>query len=76
MTGSLGFYLKLDHAYSLVDLIQRADRIDYDLWSTVTAEADGMMYCPAPEIPFTDPWSRRAASGARTCAQYLRMDCR
>jgi pilus assembly protein CpaE len=54
MTGALGFYLKLDHAYSLVDVIQRADRIDYDLWTTVTADADGIDVLPAPELPFTD----------------------
>ena len=54
MTGALGFYLKLDHVYSLVDVIQRADRIDYDLWTTVTADADGIDVLPAPELPFTD----------------------
>ncbi len=54
MAGSLGFLLKLDHAYSLVDLIQQADRIDYDLWSTVTVDADGIDVLPAPEVPFTD----------------------
>lgn len=54
MTGTIGFYLKLDHAYSLVDVIQRAERIDYDLWSTVTTEANGIDVLPAPEIPFTD----------------------
>ena len=54
MAGSLGFLLKLDHAYSLVDLIQQADRIDYDLWSTVTADADGIDVLTAPEVPFTN----------------------
>jgi pilus assembly protein CpaE len=54
MSGSLGFFLKLDHAYSLVDLIQQADRIDYDLWSMVTSDADGIDVLPAPEIPFTN----------------------
>jgi pilus assembly protein CpaE len=54
MTGVLGFYLKLDHSYSLVDLIQHADRIDYDLWTTVTADADGIDVLPAPEVPFID----------------------
>jgi pilus assembly protein CpaE len=54
ITGALGFYLKLDHVYSLVDVIQRADRIDYDLWTTVTADADGIDVLPAPDLPFTD----------------------
>jgi pilus assembly protein CpaE len=54
MAGSIGFFLKLDLKYSLVDLIQRADRIDYDLWSTVTSDADGIDVLAAPDIPFTD----------------------
>ena len=35
--------------YSLVDVIQRADRIDHDLWSTVTVDADGIDVLAAPE---------------------------
>lgn len=54
MGGSLGFYLKLEHSHSLIDLIAKADQIDYDLWSTVTADADGIDVLPAPELPFTD----------------------
>jgi pilus assembly protein CpaE len=54
MAGSIGFFLKLDLKYSLVDLIQRADRIDYDLWSTVTSDADGIDVLAAPDFPFTD----------------------
>lgn len=54
MAGSLGFLLKLDHPHSLIDLVQKADRIDYDLWSTVTADADGIDVLPAPEVPFIE----------------------
>jgi pilus assembly protein CpaE len=53
-TGVLGFYLKLDHACSLVDVLQRADQIDSDLWTAVTADANGVDVLPAPEFPFTD----------------------
>jgi pilus assembly protein CpaE len=54
VTGSLGFYLKLEHEYSLVDVMKHADRIDHDLWMNVTADADGIDVLPAPEVPFTD----------------------
>ncbi|HYP07906.1 MAG TPA: AAA family ATPase [Bryobacteraceae bacterium] len=55
MAGSLGFYLNLDHAHSLVDLIQRSDRLDdVDLWSSVTVDHEGIDVLAAPELPFTD----------------------
>ena len=61
------FYLKLDHVYSLVDLIQRADRIDHDLWSTVTADADGIDVLPRPKFRSPTPVEAgRPASGPRS----------
>jgi pilus assembly protein CpaE len=54
IAGSLAFYLNLNHAYSLVDLIQKADEISYDLWSMVTGDSDGVDVLAAPELPFTD----------------------
>jgi pilus assembly protein CpaE len=53
--GSLGFYLNLEHTYSLVDLVQRSDRLDdVDVWSNATVDADGVDVLAAPELPFTD----------------------
>jgi pilus assembly protein CpaE len=55
MAGSLAFFLNIDHSYSLVDLLQRSDRLDdIELWSTATVDADGIDVLAAPELPFTD----------------------
>ncbi|MCX6625406.1 MAG: pilus assembly protein CpaE, partial [Acidobacteria bacterium] len=34
--GTIGFYLKLNHGYSLADALQYADRMDPALWSSLT----------------------------------------
>ena len=52
--GSLGFYLRLDYEYSVADLLRNQGKIDADLWSTVTADVDGIDVLPAPPLPYTD----------------------
>jgi pilus assembly protein CpaE len=78
VSGSLGFYLNLEPQYSLVDLIQQADRLDYDLWSTATVDADGIDVLAAPEVPFTDSVEQgglhRVLEHARTLYEWTIVD--
>ena len=78
VAGSLGFYLNLESQYSLVDLIQQADRLDYDIWSTTTVDADGIDVLGAPEIPFTDSVEQgglhRVLEHARTLYEWTIVD--
>lgn len=52
--GSAGFYLGVQHDQSVLDLLQRG-RINPELWSAVTADADGVDVLPAPDMPHVDP---------------------
>jgi pilus assembly protein CpaE len=67
--GSLTFYLKLNPMHSLIDLIQRADRIDHNLWSNVMIDTGGVDVLAAPESPFTDPVE---AGGLHAVLQHAR----
>lgn len=53
--GTIGFYLKLSHAYSLVDALQHSERLDDDLWSSLAAEHGGLDILPSPAAPYADP---------------------
>src|SRR5580698_2419655 len=47
--GTIGFYLKLSHNYSLVDALQHADHMDLALWNSLTVNYGGVDILPAPE---------------------------
>lgn len=53
--GTIGFYLKLSHNYSLVDALQRADQLDAGLWSSLAVRHGGLDILPAPAAPYADP---------------------
>jgi pilus assembly protein CpaE len=53
--GTIGFYLKLSHPYSLVDALQHADQLDDTLWNSLTADHAGLDILPSPAAPFADP---------------------
>jgi pilus assembly protein CpaE len=53
--GTIGFCLKLNHSYSMVDALERADRIDDELWSSMTVNHEGLDILPAPEVPRSQP---------------------
>lgn len=54
MGGTIGFYLKLNSHYSLLDAIQHADRMDPALWSALTVHYGGLDILPAPEAPYAN----------------------
>ena len=53
--GSIGFYLKVRHSYSLLDALKQTESMDAARWSTLTINAGGVDVLPAPEHPTTDP---------------------
>jgi pilus assembly protein CpaE len=53
--GTIGFYLKLSHGYSLVDALQHAEHLDPALWSSLTVNYGGVDILPAPAVPYADP---------------------
>ena len=55
MGGTIGFYLKVDHCYSLVEALQHADHLDPAHWNSLVVNAGGVDILAAPLSPFTDP---------------------
>jgi pilus assembly protein CpaE len=53
--GTIGFYLKLSHNYSLVDALQHAEHLDAALWNSLTVNYGGVDVLPAPAAPCADP---------------------
>lgn len=49
--GTIGFYLKLNHDYSLADALKYAERMDPALWSSLTVSHHGVDILPAPNVP-------------------------
>jgi pilus assembly protein CpaE len=58
--GTIGFYLKLSHNYSLVDALQHAEHLDPALWNSLTINYGGVDILPAPAAPYAE-----AVDGAR-----------
>jgi pilus assembly protein CpaE len=51
--GAIAFYLKLHSSYSVVDVLEQADRLDAGIWSSMTVHSAGMDVLLAPEDPYT-----------------------
>src|SRR5580704_12272568 len=49
--GTIGFYLKLSHNYSLVDALQHSEHMDLALWNSLTVNYGGVDILPAPAAP-------------------------
>ena len=49
--GTIGFYLKIQSSLSVVDALEKADRLDAGLWSTFTVNAGGVDVLAAPDQP-------------------------
>lgn len=52
--GTIAFYLKLAHNYSLVDALQRAEHLDPALWSSLAVRHGGLDILPSPTVPYAD----------------------
>lgn len=53
--GTIGFYLKLSHAYSVIDALQHVEHLDPALWNSLAVNYGGVDILPAPAIPFAGP---------------------
>jgi pilus assembly protein CpaE len=53
--GTIGFYLKLNHTYSLLEALQHAERLDPSLWQSMVVNCDGVDILPAPTAPYAEP---------------------
>jgi pilus assembly protein CpaE len=52
--GTIGFYLKLSHNYSLVDALQHVDHLDPALWNSLAVNYGGVDILPAPAVPYAE----------------------
>lgn len=52
--GTIGFYLKLAHNYSLVDALQHVERLDEALWNSLVVHHAGVDILPAPPMPYAE----------------------
>ena len=55
MGGTIGFYLKVSHSYSVIDALQHAEHLDPALWSSLAVHCGGVDILPAPGAPYADP---------------------
>ena len=53
--GTIGFYLKLSHNYSLVDALQHAEHLDATLWTSLAVNHGGVDILPSPAAPYAEP---------------------
>ena len=53
--GTIGFYLKLSHNYSLLDALQHVEHLDASLWNSLAVNYGGVDILPAPAVPYADP---------------------
>jgi pilus assembly protein CpaE len=53
--GTIGFYLKLSHNYSVVDALQHVEHLDPALWNSLAVNYGGVDILPAPAAPYADP---------------------
>jgi cellulose biosynthesis protein BcsQ len=78
-TGSLAFYMNVQHSHSLLDLVHNPDRVaDSDVWSRATVDAHGIDFIPAPELPYTDAVEpgalHRVLEQARNLYEWIVID--
>jgi pilus assembly protein CpaE len=54
MGGTIGFFLKLDHPYSVLDVLQDIDHLNLARWTSLVATVAGVDVLPAPELPYVE----------------------
>jgi len=50
LTGTMSFLLKIKSVYSFVDVLQRANELDSDLWNAMVTPVNGVDVLLAPEL--------------------------
>jgi pilus assembly protein CpaE len=76
--GTIGFYLKLTHNYSLLDALQHVEHLDAALWNSLAVNHGGVDILPAPALPYADPVDgsrlRALADHARGIYDWVILD--
>jgi pilus assembly protein CpaE len=76
--GTIGFYLKLSHNYSLIDALQHAEHLDPALWNSLTVNYGGVDILPSPAAPYAGPVDaarlRMLADHARWMYDWVILD--
>ncbi|MBK9168323.1 MAG: hypothetical protein IPM24_12755 [Bryobacterales bacterium] len=54
-SGTVGFFFRLNHWYSLLDVLEQAGRVEDVDWASVVVSAQGIDVLPAPETPREAP---------------------
>lgn len=70
MGGTIGFYLKLNHAYSMLDAIEHAHRLNPAIWSSMIAHGAGIDILPSPDTPVS---AEVPSDRLHAVLQYARM---
>jgi pilus assembly protein CpaE len=70
MGGTIGFYLKLNHAYSMLDAIEHAHRLNPAIWSSMIAHSGGIDILPSPDSPVS---AEVPSDRLHAVLQYARM---
>lgn len=70
MGGTIGFYLKLNHTYSMLDAIEHANRLNPAIWSSMIAHGGGIDILPAPDTPVS---AEVPSDRLHAVLQYARM---
>jgi pilus assembly protein CpaE len=52
--GTIGFYLKLSHQHSLLDVLSQAESLNPASWNSLTVNYGGVDILPAPAAPYAD----------------------
>jgi pilus assembly protein CpaE len=76
--GTIGFYLKLTHNYSLLDALQHVEHLDPALWNSLVVNHGGVDILAAPALPYADPVDgarlRSLADQARSIYDWVILD--
>ncbi len=76
--GTIGFYLKLTHNYSVLDALQHVEHLDPALWNSLAVNHGGVDILPAPALPYADPVDgsrlRALADHARGIYDWVILD--
>ncbi|WP_031497997.1 P-loop NTPase [Bryobacter aggregatus] len=70
MGGTIGFYLKLNHPYSMLDAIEQSGRLNPAIWGSLVSHFAGIDILPAPEAPVS---AEVASDRLHQVLQYARL---
>lgn len=78
MGGAIGFYLKLEHRCSLIEVMEHAEHLDAGNWAAIAEPCGGIEVLPAPVSPYAGPLDMNrlavALDSARRCFDWVVVD--